>query len=165
VPARLRQVEALVQQNKPTEALAALDETAAVLWEQAPLTFRRALWVDGKPGGFGVFNPRANAVFDAATPMLAYAEPVGFGWQRDGETWRTDLAVGIVIKERSGREIGRQDNFGRLQIASRLKNRAFMTDFTYTLRGLPPGSYQIETRIRDAVSGKSGSFTLPFTVR
>jgi hypothetical protein len=40
-----------------------------------------------------------------------------------------------------------------------------MTDFTYTLRGLPAGNYQIETRIRDEVSGKTGSFSLPFTVR
>lgn len=165
VPARLKQAETLIQQNKLTEAMAALDEASALLWERAPLTFRKALWVVSKPQGFGVYSVREDNVFAQAAPMIAYAEPVGFGWRRDGELWRTDLAVDIVVKDPSGKEIGRQDNFGRLQIVSRVRNREFMSDFTYTLRGLPAGKYQLETRMRDQVSNKTGSFTLPFTVK
>ncbi len=165
VPARLKQAEALIQQNKLTEAMAALDEASALLWERAPLTFRKALWVVSKPQGFGVYSVREDNVFAQSAPMIAYAEPIGFGWRRDGELWRTDLAVDIVVKDPAGKEIGRQDNFGRLQIVSRVRNREFMSDFTYTLRGLPAGNYQLETRMRDQVSSKTGSFTLPFTVK
>jgi hypothetical protein len=158
-------VEALVQQNKLTEAMAAIEDASAMIWDHAPLSFRRFHWVEGKPRGFGSFTLRENAVFESGAAMLAYAEPVGFHWRREGDLWRTDMAVAIVVKDAAGKELGRQDNFGKLEIRSRVKNREFMTDFTYTLRGLPAGNYQIETRIRDEVSGKTGSFSLPFTVR
>ncbi len=163
--ARLKQAETLAQQNKLTEALAALDEASSMLWDRAPLTFRKSLWVVSKPSGFSAYSVRENNVFPSAAPMIAYAEPVGFGWRRDGELWRTDLAVDIIVKDPSGKEIGRQENFGRLELVSRVRNREFMSDFTYTLRGLAAGNYQIETRMRDQVSGKTGSFTLPFTVK
>jgi len=40
-----------------------------------------------------------------------------------------------------------------------------MTRFTFTLTGLPVGPYTLETTLRDAISSKSGSFTLPFVIK
>ena len=54
------------------------------------------------------------------------------GWKNPDLT-----PVGVEEAKKAGKEIGKQDNFGRLQIVSRVKNREFMSDFTYTLRGLP----------------------------
>mgnify|MGYP001810044624 CR=1 FL=1 len=158
-------IEALAAQGRFTEAIAALDDTAASLWEKAPLTFRRALWVAAPPEGFGVYNPRENNVYASGVPMIAYAEPVGFAWRQSGDVHQTDLAIDIVVKDKNGVELLRQSNFGEMKQASRVRNREFMTRFTYRLGGFPPGEYVLDTIMRDKVSEKTGTFSLPFVVR
>ena len=165
ISGKAKQAEALLAQGKIIEAITALDEAATALWDKAPLSFRRAIWVAEKGSGFGAFNPRENAVFSAGAPMLVYAEPVGFGWRQSGDMFRTDMIADVVIKQADGKELFRQEEFQKLQLASRVRNREFMVNFTYTLSGIPKGEYTVETIIRDQVSGKKGSFTLPFTIR
>jgi hypothetical protein len=40
-----------------------------------------------------------------------------------------------------------------------------MTTMNYTFDGIPKGEYLLDTIARDKVSGKSGTFTLPFVAR
>jgi hypothetical protein len=162
---KANEAEALLKQGKTAEAIAALDEAAGALWDKVPLGFRRAMWVAEKASGFGAYNPRENAVYSAGAPMLVYAEPVGFGWRQSGEMWRTDLLADLTIKTADGKELFHQNEFQKLELASRVRNREFMVNFTYTLSGLPKGEYLLETTLRDQVSGKQGSFALPFTIR
>ncbi len=96
------EAEKLLAQGKVAEAIAALDDAAAALWDKAPLSFRRALWVAEKATGFGAFNPRENAAYASGAPMMVYAEPVGFGWRQSGEIWRTDLIADLTIKTADG---------------------------------------------------------------
>ncbi len=159
------EAEALARDGKFIEAMAALDEAANALWEKAPLSFRRALWVAEPPGGFGLFNPREDNVFDAGAEMIAYVEPVGFGWRKSGDVWVTDLVADLVVKSKEGEVLASQPDFNQLQITSRVRNREFMARFTYTFTGIPAGEYVVETVLRDKVSGKNGTFTLPIKVR
>ncbi len=158
-------VDLLAAQGKFTEAIAALDETAAALWEKAPLSFRRVLWVAAMPEGFGAYNPRENSVFASGAKMIAYVEPVGFGWRKNGDMFETDLAIDLVVKGKDGAVLLTKDDFQGLRIGSRVKNREFMTHMTLTFTGIPAGEYVAETTMRDKVSGKRGTFALPFTVR
>ena len=165
---RAGDVDALAAQGKYIEALAALDETAAALWEKAPLTMRRALWVAAPPTGFGsynCYNPRDNNVFASGAKMVIYAEPVGFGWRKDGDVWQTDVAIDVVVKGRDGTVLQRAPDFTNLRIGSRVKNREMMAQLTYSFTGIPAGEYIVESIMRDKVSGKTGSFSLPLIVR
>jgi hypothetical protein len=159
------EAEALARDGKFIEAMAALDEAANAIWEKSPLTFRRALWVAEPPGGFGLYNPREDNVFDSGAEMIAYVEPVGFGWQKSGDVWVTDLVADLVVKSKDGEVLASQADFNQLQITSRVRNREFMARFTYTFTGIQAGEYLVETVLRDKVSGKDGTFTLPITVR
>jgi hypothetical protein len=165
VAGKASEAEALARDNKFIEAMAALDEAANALWEKAPLSFRRALWVAEPPGGFGLFNPREDNVFDSGAEMIAYVEPVGFGWRKSGDVWVTDLVADLIVKSKDGEELASQADFQQLQITSRVRNREFMARFTYTFTGIPAGEYIVETVLRDKVSGKDGTFSLPITVR
>jgi hypothetical protein len=165
ITAKAQEAEALLDQGKAVEAIGALDEAQGAIWEKAPLSFRRALWVAEKRSGYGVYNPRENDVFTPGVPMLVYAEPIGFGWNQSGEIWRTDLVADVAIRTKEGKQLFAQDEFQKLQLASRVRNREFMVNFTYTLSGIMPGDYLLETTLRDQVTGKKGSFTLPFSVR
>jgi hypothetical protein len=162
---KAKEAETLAAVGKFMEALAALDEAADALWAKAPLSFRRALWVAEPPSGFGAYTPRNSDTFASGEKMIAYVEPIGFGWRRAGELWRTDLVTDLVIKSKDGAELLRKAEFNKLQIASRVHNREFMAHFTYTFTGIPKGEYIAETIVRDAVTGKSGTFALPFVVR
>lgn len=163
--AKVSNIEALAAQGKFSEAIAALDDTAAALWEKAPLTFRRALWVAAMPDGYGAYNPRENSVFASGAQQIAYAEPVGFGWRKNGDIFETDLAIDIAVKGKDGTVLLRKEDFQRLRLGSRVKNREFMTRISYTFSGIPVGEYVIDTIMRDNVSGKTGTFSLPFTIR
>jgi hypothetical protein len=165
IAAKAQDAEALLGQSKAVEAIAALDEAQGVAWEKSPLAFRRALWVAEKGSGYGVYNPRENDTFAPGAPMLVYAEPIGFGWNHSGEIFRTDLIADVTIRAKDGKQLFQQEEFQKLQLASRVRNREFMVNFTYTLSGITPGDYLLETTLRDQVTGKKGSFTLPFSMR
>jgi hypothetical protein len=151
--------------GKFVEAMDALDDAASLIWDRAPLTFRRALWVAEPPAGFGAYKPRETNEYAAGDQMIAYVEPVGFGWRKADDMWQTDLAADVTIKDNDGKEIYSQKDFQKLSLSSRVRNREFMTRFTFTLTGLPAGNYTLETTLRDGVSSKSGSFTLPFVIK
>ena len=158
------QAETLAEDGEYLEAIDAIDQAAAALWDEAPLTFRKTLWVAEPPSGFGAYNPREGMAFDAGAEMIVYAEPVGFGWAKNGDLWKTDVSVDFAVKSKDGEVLGEQKDFQKIQLASRVKNREFMVFFTYTFSGIPAGEYVVDTTLRDQVSGKSGTFSLPFTV-
>jgi hypothetical protein len=162
---RTRAAEDLAGQGKFLESMDALDEAATLVWDRAPLTFRKALWVAEPPTGFGAYNPRETNQYTAGDEMIAYVEPVGFGWRKSGDLWQTDLAADVTIRDKDGKEIYTQKDFQKLALSSRVRNHEFMTRFTFTLTGLPSGEYTLETTLRDAISSKSGSFTLPFVIK
>jgi hypothetical protein len=162
---KAREAEALADQGKFVEASDRLDQAAALLWQRAPLMFRRALWVATEPSAWGVYDPRADNVFAAGENMIAYAEPIGFGWQQAGDIWQLRMAADVVIKSKDGTELRRIDDFQELDVASRARNREIFTSFTFTFSGIPQGEYVVETILRDTLTGKSGSFSLPFVVR
>jgi hypothetical protein len=162
---KTQEAETLAGQGKFVEAIAALDEAAAALWDRSPLAVRRALWVAETPSGFGAYKPRDNNMFAPGAPMIAYAEPIGFGWLKTGDVWTMRLVIDLAIKSKDGAELMRKSEFQTLEFASRVRNREFMTHLTYTFTGVPPGDYVVDTTLHDTVSGKSGTFSLPFVIR
>lgn len=159
------EAQALAAQGKYIEAIAALDAATDTLWEQTPLTFRRALWVAGPPNGFGAYNPRETNVYAAGDQMIIYAEPVGFGWDKTGDIWQTNIAVDLAIKSKEGEVLLSKEDFQKFSIASRVRNREFMATVTLTLSGIPVSEYVADITLRDQVSGKKGTMSLPFVIR
>ncbi len=161
---KAKEAEGLAVQGKFTDALVALDDAASLLWDKAPLECRRVLWVAEGASGFGEYNPRETNVFSSGEAMLAYAEPIGFGWRKSGDLWHAEMVADVVIRSKDGTELHHQDDFGRFPVASRARNREFFLNLTFTLSGIPTGEYIVETVLRDTVSGKKGSCALPFTI-
>ena len=127
-----KQAESLAAESKFAEALAVLDEAERLVWDKAPLSCRRILWVAEQASGFGNYNPRETNVFNSGEAMLVYAEPIGFGWIKSGEIWHAELAADVVIRSKDGAEIYRQNDFTRLPMASRAQIREFFVNLTYS---------------------------------
>src|SRR5437762_9957169 len=56
---------------------------AAVIeaWEKTPLTVRQAAFIKGEPRGYGLYDEHASSEFKKGERVIAYAEPVGYGWK------------------------------------------------------------------------------------
>jgi len=145
-------------------ALEALAEARDTLWKQAPLSFRKALFVAADPKGFGVYEVRENAIFRRQDPLIVYAEPQGYGYGHDGDIFIIDLSLDFVITAADGQVIAEQKGFGALTMRSRVANKEFMAKVTYDFSALHPGDYEVTTRMKDKNSNKSGEFTLKFTL-
>jgi len=165
ISTRTKEAAALAEQGKFVEAFGALNEAEVAIWDRMPLTIQRALWVADSPTGFGVYTPRPDNIFDTGAPMQIYAEPMGFGWRKSGDLWHVELKADLVLRKRDGAELYRQPDFQKLGFSSWVRNREFMTTFTYTFRDIPKGEYLVDTVLRDAVTGKAVTFSLPFVVR
>src|SRR5882724_10068290 len=165
ISTRMKEAVALAEQGKFVEAFGALNEAEATMWDRMPLTIQRALWVADSPTGFGVYTPRPDNIFDAGAPMRIYAEPIGFGWSKSGDLWHVELRIDLILRHRDGAEILRQPDFHKLAVASWVRNRELMTTLTYTFHDIPKGEYLVDTTLRDAVTGKAATFSLPFVVR
>jgi hypothetical protein len=159
--------ESLAGRGKYVEAIEALDQAAVSLSDKSPLSIRTVLWVAEPPGSFGVYNPRRTNAFIAGENMFVYAELVGIGWKKTGDIWQTDFTADFSLKTKDGRQLFSQKDFAKSDAGtsmSRVRIRELMARFTIVLNDVPTGEYLAEFTVRDAVSGKNGTFSLPFAI-
>ncbi len=107
---------------------------------------------------------REGSTFKRSEPLIIYAEPLGFGYGKDGELYVIDLGLDFIIKGADGSEVTRQENFGSLNMRSRVANKEFMAKLNYDFSGLPAGAYTVTTVLKDKNSPKTGEFTMDFTL-
>jgi hypothetical protein len=157
--------ESLVANGKYMEAVEALDGAMTSLWAELPLSFRKALWIAVPARGFGNYTPRETNAYLAGDEMIAYAEPVGFGWRKVGDMWQNDFAADVTLTTKDGKHFHTQKDVGKGGMLSRVRNREYNIRLTITLADIPAGEYMADFTVRDAVSGKSGTFSLPFVIK
>jgi hypothetical protein len=156
--------EGLASQNKYLEAIEEMSWAVSKLYQWSPLLIRKSLFVAGEPGGFGIYDERKDAVFKRSETLIIYAEPVGFGYSYDQGNYAIDLTLDFEVKDKSGKVVASQSNFGTLSWKSRAQLREIYAKITYDFSGIQPGDYDVTTTIRDKHSQKFGSFMLPFTL-
>ena len=150
-----------------SQSLQEVEKAQAALiaaWEKTPLSVRRAIFVAKKAQGFGQFEERSSNVFKGE-PLIAYAEPVGYGWKDVGNgMFEFGFAVDFLIKSPDGKILAGQQDFARLAERSHARNLEFMVTLTLNVAGAPPGDYVVEYKMRDIAGDKSTSFELPFKI-
>lgn len=161
---RAEEAEVQLSSGNAVKALASVEAAFNAVWDRAPLGFSEALFVSGKPEGFGIYEARTGNVFKAGEDMLVYAEPFGFGYGEDGEGFRITFDADYELRNARGQIMTAQSGFAVLDTATRRRNKEFQVFVTYSFAGLKPGDYVLVTTLRDRNSDKKGSFELPFTI-
>jgi len=142
-----------------------LDEAVFKAWAATPLTIRKAVFVSEHPKGFGQYVERSGNVFKPGEKLVAYAEPVGFGWKDLGNSqYQFGFKVDFLIKSPDGKVLGGQQDFADLSETSHARNREFMVVLTMNISDAPPGDYVIEYKLRDVSSDKTATFNMPFKI-
>lgn len=146
-------------------ALEALDQAAEVIWKASPLVFRKALMVESA-GGFGIYVERPDNVLKPGEAVIAYAEPVGFAYGRNGVGGtEISLIVDFRLEDTSGKQLFEKEDFVTVTLPVRYHNREFQMTVTVNLTGLGEGDYVAKFHVRDKYSDKKGDFELPFLIR
>ncbi|HWJ75351.1 MAG TPA: hypothetical protein VNX29_19495 [Kaistia sp.] len=163
IASKASEAEALLGEGKLPEAIDALNASVEAFWKAAPLSFRKALFVDSVTG-FGEYQPRAGSTFAPKTELKIYAEPVGFGWKEvpDGET--VTFRTSIEIRSEKGLILAKSASPAVLQKTSRSKSRDFHITVTFDLPALKPGPYKLILTVTDEATGKSAPIELPLTI-
>ena len=120
-------------------------------------------------GGLGAPAPRPFHTHALATLFVFGVAlrwlPVGYAYKDNGNgTYSFGFNVDLIVKSPSGEIVGGQENFQRLELTSRAKNREFMLTLTLDLTNAPPGDYVLEYKTHDLNSDKVGLMSLPFTL-
>lgn len=154
--------EALVGEGKLAEAMLAIEEAKAAIWDSAPLSFGKTVFVASDPQGYGIYDIRDGSTFKRTEPLVIYFEPLGYGYGKDGEINLIDLKLDFEITTPDGSSIAKQEGFANLALRSRFPNKEFMGKLTYDFSGVPAGDYIVTTTVHDTKSPKVGAFSLPF---
>ncbi len=163
VATKASSAETLLSEGKINEAIDALDASVEAFWKAAPLTFRKALFVDDATG-FGEYVPRANAVFAPKSELKIYAEPVGFGWKDADGVETISFRSTIEIRSEKGLILAKSSTPAVLEKVSRSKSRDFHITVTFELPQLKPGAYELILTVTDDATGKSAPIKLPLTI-
>jgi hypothetical protein len=150
------------------QSLAELEAAGAAVakaWAATPIVTRTALLVADPPAGFGLYEPQPTTAYRPGEPIIAYAEPLGYGYSQAAPgLWQFGFDIDLLIKTADGQVLGGQENFERLALTSRAQNREFMLTLTLDLEGAPPGDYVVDYTLDDIVSDKTGLISLPFSI-
>ena len=151
--------------NDSVEAVNAARAAAIEALSNAPLGFRRILFVSAIPDGFAVYQPRDNASFAPDEPLIVYTEPIGVAWTQDGDQFSSKLVIDFEIRTPDGKVLGGQKEFGEFAFTAREPPIDYMAHVTVNLTGAAPGAYILGLTLRDTNSGKVASADLPFEIK
>lgn len=137
----------------------AVDEARA----RAPLEVHDGQVLEDYPQNLGMYRPaKAGMVF---TPtLLLYLEVDNHGFRKRAEGFELDLYTDVFIVDGEGERLGGKERFGTHQLISRVPYRTTHMVLEVGIQGLPPGAYQAQVVVHDAVSGKQGRLFIPFRV-
>jgi hypothetical protein len=154
-----------VAADSAIEEIDRLEQAVIEAWERSPLVFRRALLVSGSPDAFGSYEPKPDQRYRPRDTVTIYVEPVGYGWRKiDGGLFEIELEADLLIKRPNGDIVTGKENFFHQTFKSHVRNREFFLKINIHLGRPNTGDYIAGIIVRDAVTGKSGSFEVPFTV-
>lgn len=162
----LSQAREGLKAQDPAGTLKGLRQATAAAWARMPFTALEVHLVAAPPAGFGQYITRVDNVYRPSEPLIIYMEPVGFKVKHDpaSGTYSHNLAADFNLVDAWGRVVAGRRDFGRFAEESRQFPDRTPLVFTYSLNGLAPGEYRVETTVRDVLGKQTHTVVIPFRV-
>lgn len=165
LPKLLQTIQQEMQQNRPQQAIETARLALLAVWSRTPLFVAKSSLVKQKASGFGMYQVRGDNVYKKGEPILLYVEPAGYVIKKEGDLYSFKLQADFEVSKPDGSIIGGKKNFGQWVLKSHRTNFEFFLNLTYTLSGLGPGEYTIQTTVRDVEGQKEASVSTPIKIR
>lgn len=153
----MNQAKKAIAAKDAAAAMRALGKASQAAFDALPFTAINASLVAAPPDGYGRYIPRVDNVYRPGEPLVIYMEPVGYKVVRksgDG-AYEYNIVADFNLVDAWGTVVGGRRGFGRFKGEShRFPDRLPLT-FTYSLAGLPPGRYRVETILHDKLGKAS----------
>lgn len=162
----LKEVRQACEAREAAPTMQALRQLIALAWDRLPFSVLNVRLLAAPPAGFGRYVTRVDNVFRQSEPMIIYMEPVGFKVRHDAKegTYAYDLSADFNLVDAWGRVVGGRRDFWHAGGKSYQFPDRFPLDCTYSLSGLPPGDYRVETTLRDQLGKQSQTVVTPFKI-
>jgi hypothetical protein len=149
--------------DEALEKLDQLNDEVAKVWANSPLAFRGVTIVKGAEG-FGDFRPRDGNEFKAGETLMVYVEPVGFAYAQENGRYSFALSADLSIESDAGHIIAEGADLFLIDDSSRVQVREFYMVLSVKVPEIKAGGYKAVYQVKDMNSGKTGSFSVPFTI-
>ena len=147
--------KAFAAEGKTAESAAAMHDAAAELWLQTPFAFARSTFVTDDA-------PRPDNTFPEGEVLLVYAEPVGFGWRKEGDLYFIDQVVDAALLSTDGDVLWEQKEFSRIDFSSRRRFMDYFLNLSLNITSLPKGEFVLRYIVTDQVRDQQATISLPF---
>lgn len=165
VSAQLSSVQEKVKKGQLLEAFEELKEAELTVWRAMPsMAARKVVLVEKEPAFFGSYVPKPDGSYRAGEPIYMYIEPAGYTIRETDGGYSFSLTADFTLVGTEGQILGGQRDFGRWEMNSRRPVMEFMMFFTFDFSGLSPGTYTIETIIKDTLSEKTLELSTPVVI-
>ncbi len=154
--------EQFLYDGRAAAALAAFDKAVSAFWEETPLQFRAASFVEPVQG-IGPYQ-RHGGTFHTGDTARVHLAPVGYGFIAAGDSYRVTFATGIEIRSPGGLVFAKTDDFGDVSWQGPNRSREVNVDIDVALPTLKAGSYVLRLSLADRASAKAATLDLPFTI-
>lgn len=135
-----------------------------VAW-RAGFGVRQAVLTEEAATGFGVYTPRAEAVYAPGETVFGYIEPYGYSLEADDQGLNAMLFdIDFALLASDGEPLTDLIPMGAIELVSRNLPLDAYFHLSYDING-PEGDYLIWTRVTDRPSGEEAEFTIPVTFR
>ena len=156
-----------LKQRDAAATLGGLRQAMAAAWGRLPFTAINVNLLAAPLTSFGQYIPRVDNVYRPGEPLILYLEPVGFALRHDAEkgTWYFSISADFNLIDAWGHVVSGRRDFGRFEGETRHFPDRFPLSFTYSLSGLPPGEFRLETTLRDQLKKQSHTVVTPIKIQ
>jgi len=146
--------QAAYAKGNTAETVIHLKEAILSIWDEVPLTARDVRLVEDPES----YVTRADNVYSAGEPIHITCQILGHKLERIADTYRIEISTDFMLADEAGNILGGQKNFFKFDNTSPIPIIDFTLDLTYTLSGAKPGTYELQTTLKDLNSSKRTDF-------
>jgi len=156
----------LIDEEKYNEAVGELEEALMVVKSKADLEFVNVTFTDEEAWGFGMYNPREDAIFAQGETFLMYGEARNYTIKEiKKDLYEIYLKEDMYILDKNNNVLFEQEDFLDYHITSHSKNFDLFINNTLTQTSpFPVGNYKFLLVLKDVFSEKTTEVTIDFTV-
>jgi hypothetical protein len=154
----------MLKEGRILEAYKSLKRSIDALAPMVHLTVLRSALVKDDPGGTGLYQPRPSNRFAPGERILIYGDVVGFSTRVEEGRNKLSLTFDYVLTGPDGEILAGKRGFGAWEQESLNPITETYFYLAYDFTGLTSGIYDIETVVRDAVSGEETSLVVPIEI-
>ncbi len=146
-------------------ALKSARTTLRQVWELTPLSVIKTVIVKEKGKGYGLYEARSGNEYTPGEPIYIYMEPVGYTVKKRGSKYAVSISADMAVLDEKGNILAGKKRFADWSFESHNFSTEMYMNVTYTLDGLRPGKYVLETTLHDEPAGSVTMVRTPIVIK